>query len=126
MSRTPRELPGLRAVLDRVTPVPNPHAPPDRPHQFSYHVTLYNNSSRAVTLTGRRWLLTNAAGQRTVIEGDGIVGQIPRLAPGDCFPYQSHHLVDSTTRAEVAYLGYDEDRRPLILRLAPFVMEVPG
>jgi ApaG protein len=45
-------------------------------------------------------VVTNALGHRLVIEGDGVVGQFPRLAPGEQFHYNSYHLVDSDSEAE--------------------------
>ena len=81
---TLRELPGLSAHLDRLC---HHHGgvslPPDKPHAFVYYVTIRNASDRTVTLLARKWVIENSDGSRSVIEGDRIVGETPRLAPGE-------------------------------------------
>jgi ApaG protein len=94
---------GLWVSVDRVEYVPGASGPPDRPHQFVYYITIHNDSPHAVTVTGRKWIVKNAQGHRTVIEGDGVVGQFPRLTPGDQFHYNSYHLVDSDSEAETPH-----------------------
>jgi ApaG protein len=118
------ELDGLRVTVDRVDYMPDAPTPPDRPYQFVYHITIHNMSARTVTLVGRKWVVTNAAGHKRVAEGDGLVGQFPRLSPGDQFHYNSYHLVDSDSVAEGAYLGKDENNRPILVRIPPFRMNV--
>lgn len=120
----PRELPGLTAQVLRVGHVPTADAPPHRPHKFSYHIAIQNNSLRIVTVFQRKWVITNARGHRLVVEGDGVVGQFPRLAPGDQFQYNSYHLVDSSSTAEGAYLARDEEGEVFIIRIPSFTMEV--
>ena len=69
--------------------------------------------------------MTNAQGHRLVIEGDGVVGQFPRLTPGDQFHYNSYHLVDSDSEAEGAYLGKDEKGKGLVVRIPSFRLDIP-
>lgn len=120
----PRELPGLTAQILRVERVPSTDAPPHRPHKFSYHITIHNKSLRVVTIIKRKWVLTNAKGHKLVVEGDGVVGQFPRLTPGDQFHYNSYHLVDSTTTAEGAYIGRDDESELLLIRIPAFHLHV--
>ncbi|MDX6765897.1 MAG: ApaG domain [Candidatus Methylacidiphilales bacterium] len=120
----PRELPGLTAAVDRVECVPASDAPPHRPHKFAYHISIHNHSLRVVTITGRKWVLTNAKGHKLVVQGDGVVGQFPRLTPGDSFRYNSYHLVDSTSTAEGAYTARDEDGETLLIRIPAFPLTV--
>jgi len=119
------EVPGLWVDVDRLEYVPTEHSPQHRPHQFSYHITIHNDSLQTVLITGRRWIVTNAQGHRLVIEGDGVVGQFPRLIPGDTFRYHSYHLVDSDSTAEGVYLGKDDEDEPIIARIPLFEMKVP-
>ena len=53
---------GLWVSVDRVEYVVGASGPPDRPHQFVYFVTIHNDSPRAVTIMGRKWVVTNALG----------------------------------------------------------------
>lgn len=120
-----RELPGLWVSVDRVEFVPNPSAPPQRPFQFAYYVTIHNDSVKVVTVLGRKWVVTNSKGHRMVVEADGVVGQFPRLAPGDQFHYNSYHLLDGDGLAEGAYLCRDNDGAAILARIPPFHMKVP-
>ena len=116
---------GLWVSVDRVEYVVGASGPPDRPHQFVYFVTIHNDSPRAVTIMGRKWVVTNTLGHRLVIEGDGVVGQFPRLAPGEQFHYNSYHLVDSDSEAEGAYLAKDEGGKDLVVRIPAFRLDLP-
>ncbi len=116
---------GLWVSVDRVEYVPGASGPPDRPHQFVYYITIHNECPYAVTIIGRKWVVKNAQGHRTVIEGDGVVGQFPRLTPGDQFHYNSYHLVDSDSEAEGAYTAKDEKGNALVVRIPAFELTIP-
>jgi ApaG protein len=105
--------------------IPGAAGPPDRPYQFVYYITIHNDSPQAITVVGRKWVVTNDAGHRLVIEGDGVVGQFPRLTPGDQFHYNSYHLVDTDSEAEGAYLAKDEQGNGLVVRIPAFRLDIP-
>jgi ApaG protein len=121
-----RELPGLWVSLDRVEYNPHEEGTPDRPYGFIYHITIHNDSTRVVTIKGRKWIVTNAENSKLVIEGDGVVGEFPRLPPGTQFHYQSYHLIASDSTAEGAYLGQVEDGERVFTRIPQFKMIVPS
>jgi ApaG protein len=123
---TSRELPGLTAHLDKLC---HHHGgaslPADKPHAFVYFVTLRNASDRAVTFLGRKWIVEHADGTRLVIEGEGIVGESPRLAPGEQFSYNSYHVTGHDARAHGSFHGCDDAGRPIHVILPPFEMTIP-
>jgi len=120
------ELPGLRVTVDRVVYQPEALTPPDRPHCFVYYITIHNDSDAAVTIKGRKWVVTNEHGEITAVEGDGVIGQFPTVDPGKKLHYNSFHLLDSRSAiAEGSYLGIDAQRRKVLTRIPPFKMEVP-
>jgi ApaG protein len=121
-----QELPGLWVSLDRVEYNPHEEGTPDRPYGFVYHITIHNDSPRVVTIKGRKWVVTNADNSKLVIEGEGVVGETPRLTPGTQFHYQSYHLIASDSLAEGAYLGQVEDGGRVLTRIPAFKMEVPS
>lgn len=121
-----KELTGLRVSVDRVEYVRGANTPPHRPHQFAYFITIHNDSPKTITIMGRKWIVTNASGQKLIVEGDGVVGQFPRLTPGDQFHYNSYHLLDSDSTAEGAYLGKDQAGNPVLVRIPAFKMDIPG
>lgn len=119
------EIKGLWVSVDRVEYMPGAAGPPDRPHQFIYYITIHNDSTQAVTIVGRKWVVKNSQGHRLVVEGDGVVGQFPRLTPGDQFHYNSYHLVDSDSEAEGAYLAKDELGHAVVARIPSFRLDLP-
>ena len=118
------ELPGLRVTVDRVVHHPNAQTPPDRPHCFAYFITIHNDSDVTVTIKGRKWVVTNARGEIMALEGDGVVGEFPRIGPGESFSYDSCHLNDTATAvAEGSYIGLDEHGRKVLTRIPKFEMD---
>jgi ApaG protein len=126
MPATLTELEGLRAVVDRVVHMPQLDAPPERPHPFVYFITIHNNSPETVTIKGRKWVVTDAAGHQVVVEGDGVVGQFPALDPGTHFSYNSYHVIGSDSVAEGAFFGVTESGAPVFTRIPRFEMRAPA
>ena len=120
------ELPGLRVTVDRVVYQPDALTLPERPHCFVYHITIHNDSAATVTIKGRKWVVRNASGEVTAVEGEGVVGQLPRMEPGEKFSYNSFHLLDARSAvAEGSYLGIDTNGRKVLTRIPRFEMVVP-
>jgi ApaG protein len=120
-----QELPGLWVGVDSVEYSNAVQASPQLPHAFIYHVTIHNDSTRTITIKGRKWIVTTKAGEKSVIEGDGVVGEFPRLAPGQSFPYNSYHLIKFDSFAEGAYFGQDDHNHNVLVRIPKFEMIVP-
>jgi len=120
-----RELPGLGVSVDRVIYRPDVDAPADRPYAFAYFITIRNESEETVTIKGRKWVVTDDNGHRIVVEGDGVVGQFPRLRSGEQFSYNSHHVIGADSNAEGAYIGLTDSGEPVITRIPRFRMQVP-
>ena len=119
------ELSGLAVNIDDVIYMPDLEAPTDRPHPFVYFVTITNNSDEAVTIRGRKWVLTQASGEVTIVEGDGVVGQFPKLDVGADFSYNSYHVIGSDCTADGAFFGATEDGRAVFAKIPRFELSVP-
>jgi ApaG protein len=121
-----REKPGLSARLDKlVYHHGGVSLPEDKPHAFVYYITIRNGSEMTVTLLGRKWVIEYLDGSRQVIEGDKIVGETPRLAPGEEFSYNSHHVTGCDARVKGCFHGVDETGAKVHVLLAPFDLVVP-
>src|ERR1700730_2085201 len=120
-----RELTDLRVTIDKVVYMPTLEAPPDRPYPFVYFITIDNQSSETVTIRGRKWVITDQLGQKIVVEGDGVVGEFPRLRPGERFSYQSYHVIGTDSVAEGAFIGISDQSVPFVARIPRFQMQVP-
>jgi ApaG protein len=122
----PEELEGLIVTIDDLQYHPELPAEPDRPHPIVYFITIRNESDRTVTLLKRKWVVTDAFGDKIVVEGDGIVGKKPRLEPGDSFTYNSYHIIAVDSVAEGSYHGVDDDGRRIFVKIPRFSMSVPS
>lgn len=105
--------------------MPGLDAPPDRPYPFVYFLVIRNNSPLAVTVRGRKWVVRQKNGEVLVVEGDGVVGQFPRLEPGGEFSYNSCHNVSQDSQAEGAIFVESDDGDAWYTRIPRFNLEIP-
>ena len=120
------ELPGLRVEIDDVVYQPQFSMLADQPHCFVYYITIHNESETIVTIKGRKWVVKESSGEVIAVEGDGVVGEFPRLEPGQKFNYNSSHVFSSQKAvATGSYLGVDDFGNKIITRIPEFVMVVP-
>lgn len=119
------QLPGLAVSVDDVMYMPHLTAPADRPHPFVYFITIRNGSSLTVTVRARKWVVRQGNGEVIVVEGDGVVGQFPRLEPGGEFSYNSCHTVSHSSEAGGAYFVETDDGQKFCVSIPPFRLELP-
>lgn len=62
---------------------------------FSYHVQLENEGPEGGQLLYRHWKIHDSNGEDTEVEGEGVIGQQPYLAPGEGHAYQSFCVLRS-------------------------------
>ncbi|MBU1308168.1 MAG: Co2+/Mg2+ efflux protein ApaG [Gammaproteobacteria bacterium] len=62
---------------------------------FAYTITIRNHSSEDVQLLRRHWLITDANGKQTEVDGDGVIGEQPKLAPGSSYQYTSGAVLET-------------------------------
>lgn len=56
---------------------------------WRYTVQIENNVDHTIQLLKRHWEITDAIGRRQIVDGDGVVGEQPCLAPGEAYTYVS-------------------------------------
>ncbi len=56
---------------------------------FAYFVRIENLGETEVQLLRRRWAIRHDAGRVIEVEGEGVIGQQPVLAPGEHHAYHS-------------------------------------
>jgi ApaG protein len=64
---------------------------------FGYHVRIENVSEASIQLLTRRWLIKDAIGEETEVEGEGVVGEQPVIAPFRAHEYQSYCILKAPT-----------------------------
>lgn len=63
--------------------------PPAQRWFWTYHIRIENGSDRSVQLLSRSWRITDARGIVHEVHGEGVVGEMPLIAPGGSFDYVS-------------------------------------
>ena len=66
---------------------------------WAYHIRLENGGAEEVQLLTRRWVITDGRGARHIVEGEGVVGEQPVIAPGQSYDYVSGCPLDTPTGA---------------------------
>lgn len=77
---------------------------------WSYHVRIENGSDKAVQLLSRSWTIVDGRGHVHDVVGEGVVGEMPLIAPGSSFDYVSGCPLDTPTgEMSGSYRLVDED-----------------
>ncbi|MDO8502222.1 MAG: Co2+/Mg2+ efflux protein ApaG [Gemmatimonadaceae bacterium] len=69
--------------------------PSARHYVFAYFVRIENVGDQAAQLISRRWLIHDSTGEDVEVEGEGVVGEQPLIAPGKVHEYQSFCILKS-------------------------------
>lgn len=57
---------------------------------FGYFIRIENHGAEEVQLLRRHWYIYDAGGRVQEVEGEGVVGQQPLIAPGAAHEYSSY------------------------------------
>ena len=69
--------------------------PEQRRWLYAYRIRIANVGDVPQTLMSRHWIITDASGEQREVRGEGVVGEQPRLEPGDTHEY--HSMADLST-----------------------------
>ncbi len=56
---------------------------------WAYHIRIENEGQMSAQLMTRRWEITDGRGAKSLVEGDGVVGDQPVVMPGASYDYVS-------------------------------------
>ncbi len=78
-------------VIVRVEPefLDEQSSPADDRFIWAYTVEIENKSSEDLQIVERYWQITDRNGQMQEVHGEGVVGEKPKLKPGETFRYTS-------------------------------------
>jgi ApaG protein len=62
---------------------------------FAYFIRIENNSPDNVQLLRRHWFIHHSSGKVEEVDGEGVVGKQPSLAPGDFHEYNSYCVLET-------------------------------
>jgi ApaG protein len=69
--------------------------PEDGRYVWGYRVVISNHSAMPIRLISRYWNITDQNGQVDEVSGPGVVGEQPRLIPGESYEYSSGCPLDT-------------------------------
>lgn len=105
---------------------PDRSRPSEHEWVFLYTITIANESARTVQLLSRHWIITDAAGEVKHVQGPGVIGQQPVLAPGESFTYTSGcDLRTSFGRMEGTYQMATPSGESFDVVIAAFTLSEP-
>lgn len=97
--------------------------PDDHKYVFGYRVVMVNEGPATATLRTRYWKIIDANGQIEEVKGTGVVGQNPRLAPGEGFKYTSFCPLTTTWGTmEGSYEFVREDGSTFTVKIGRFYL----
>ncbi len=63
--------------------------PSSSEYLYCYKINITNNGPETVQLLNRHWIIIDGNGRREDVNGAGVIGQQPKLAPGESHEYYS-------------------------------------
>ena len=93
---------------------------------FAYTITITNHGSTSSQLLNRYWLITNGDGKKEEVHGPGVVGEQPRLNPGEAFRYTSGAVLETAVGTMEGHFEFQRDDGDLFkVAIPPFSLAVP-
>ncbi len=62
---------------------------------FAYFIRIENNSMDRIQLLRRHWYIHQSSGKVEEVDGEGVVGKQPMLAPGEVHEYNSYCVLET-------------------------------
>ncbi|MFT5082896.1 MAG: ApaG protein [Lentisphaeria bacterium] len=70
--------------------------PQENKYVYAYTIRISNRGLQAVQLLSRKWRILDGNNNEQIVQGLGVVGEQPRILPGESYSYTSG-LVMATT-----------------------------
>src|SRR5690606_15619055 len=97
----------------------------EKRYVFGYRIVIVNEGKTTATLRTRHWKIIDAHGRVEEVKGAGVVGQQPKLAPGEGFKYTSYcPLQTPWGTMEGTYLFERDDRSTFPVKIGRFYLAV--
>jgi len=93
---------------------------------FAYTIKIANHGTVAAQLISRHWIITDSNERIQEVRGEGVVGEQPRLEPGEVFEYTSSASLETpvgTMRG--SYQMVAEDGTRFEATIPEFTLSIP-
>lgn len=92
-----------------------------------YHIRIENRRDDTIQLRTRHWRITDARGMVSMVDGEGVVGETPILAPGATHDYVSGcELMTNMGSMEGHYTFVDGKGDPFEVAIPFFPLAAPA
>ena len=99
---------------------------PDALYFFAYQITISNVGDQPAQLVSRHWIITDGDGRIEQVRGPGVVGNQPRLEPGQSFEYTSFcPLPTPVGEMQGTYQMVRDDGEKFDAEVAAFTLATP-
>jgi len=117
---------GAIHVRVAVSYLPEQSAPKAGRWFWSYHIRIENDGDRSVQLLSRYWHITDGRGTEHEVKGEGVVGEMPVIAPGGSYDYVSGCPLSTASGAmRGSYRLVDEEGTTFDVAIPPFQLLSP-
>ena len=100
--------------------------PEDDRYVFAYTIRIRNAGTEPARLLARHWVITDANGKVQEVRGDGVVGEQPRLEPGEQFEYTSGAVLETPLGTmQGSYRMVADDGTEFDAPVASFTLSIP-
>ncbi len=91
---------------------------------YSYRITIKNESEFTVQLISRHWEIFDVIMERRIVEGHGVVGEQPILAPGQTYNYVSYCQLKTDAGSMKGYYTFHRalDNSTFDARIPEFIL----
>lgn len=70
---------------------------PKQRYVYSYTITIANEGDEPAQLISRHWLIRDAKDNLQEVQGIGVIGEQPHIAPGTSYTYTSGVVLETET-----------------------------
>lgn len=106
--------------------LPEQSDPDNDKYLFAYTIRIVNSGQTTAQLMSRHWIITDANQHEEEVRGPGVVGEQPRLAPGEAFEYTSGcPLPTQFGSMRGSYQCVAEDGTAFEVPIPEFLLSVP-
>ncbi|TNE93052.1 Co2+/Mg2+ efflux protein ApaG [Porticoccus sp.] len=114
-------------VLVTTEYLPRQSEPGQGKYAFAYHIRIENHGTEAAKLLSRHWFITDGNSRVKEVRGPGVVGETPRINPGDHYEYSSSAILETEAGTmEGSYQMITDSGEMFDADIPPFLLAVPG
>ncbi|MCC5825588.1 Co2+/Mg2+ efflux protein ApaG [Alkalimonas sp.] len=101
--------------------------PDEHKYVFAYSIQIENKSTETIQLLRRHWLISDANGKQVEVDGEGVVGEQPVLAPNESYSYTSGAILETPVGTmQGHYIMLDKNQQEFQVAIPLFRLALPN